>query len=496
MKILSIIPDIGPGGLTGAVLNRISLLAEAGNDASVVLYQFMPNFRQDVESKKQQGQLNERVHVHNPYDYFEKFYSTRKGYTPERITFPYQYISHDSEEVIESYFDDSLLLQAKVFRSIESRRLNRIQFFDESSTLRKEEFYFGQKSPVIVRSFRNGSLTTERYLSRNGFCYLRQEVDPTSGKFIGFWSWTHKGDLKFYKSIWDWRRDFVKNIVCKDSAQNVILCDGNNVPPQFLRMKSNRFRVVPIIHMNHRDVDGKLRRHYSAYFDRINEFDSIICLTDGQATDLKNEFSVEVPIFVIPNRIRTSVSGVIAARNRDYDAVLVSRLEPGKGVGDAVRAFRHVVDKLPDAKLEIFGSGSEQELIEGLISQYVLSQNVKLRGATNRPLQEMANSKVFMFTSESEGFGLTIAESLSSGTPVVSFDCKYGPASLIDNSKTGFLVNNRDIEQMAGHVIDLLENDSLLDQFSLSAMEWFSKNLSDNAILNRWLYLFSEIESN
>jgi len=496
MKILSIIPDIGPGGLTGAVLSRISLLAERGNDASVILYQFMPNFRQDVESKRQQGQLGERVHVHNPYDYFEKLYSTRNGYIAERITFPYQYISHDAEEVIESYFDDSLLLQAKVFRSIESRRLNRVQFFDESSTLRKEELYFGQKSPVIVRSYRNGSLTTERFLSRNGFCYLRQDVDPTNGKFTGFWSWTHKGDLKFYKSIWDWRRDFVKNIVCRDSARNMLLCDGNNVPPQFLRMKSNRFRVVPVIHMNHRDIDGNLRRHYSSYFSKINEFDSIVCLTDGQAADLKNEFSVEVPIFVIPNRIKTSVSGDITARNRDYDAVLVSRLEPGKGVGDAVRAFKHVVDQLPDAKLEIFGSGSEQQAIEGLISQYGLSRNVKLRGVTTRPLQEMANAKVFMFTSESEGFGLTIAESLSSGTPVVSFDCKYGPASLIAHGETGFLVSDRNAKQVADHVVELLVNHSLLDQFSASAIEWFSKNLSDNAILERWLHLLTEIEPN
>ncbi|UXN31278.1 hypothetical protein [Glutamicibacter sp. M10] len=74
MKILSIIPDIGPGGLTGAVLNRMSLLAEAGNEAAVFLYQFMPNFDLEIDEQKQSGRLRPNVKIYNPYDYFDKLF--------------------------------------------------------------------------------------------------------------------------------------------------------------------------------------------------------------------------------------------------------------------------------------------------------------------------------------------------------------------------------------------------------------------------------------
>ncbi|UXN31277.1 glycosyltransferase [Glutamicibacter sp. M10] len=382
-------------------------------------------------------------------------------------------------------------MQAKVFRALGTRKLTKIQYFNQSSSLSKEEVYYSRSSPFIVRYFENGHLVNESFLSKNGYCYLKQEINPKTGRYSGFWSWGVDGEVKFYKSIWDWRRDFVRDVVCAKSTENILLCDGNNVPPQFLRMRNERFRVFAVIHMNHRGTNDKLRKHYAAYFDRLGEFDGVICLTEEQAQELRREFSVNDSLFVVPNRIASLDRSVVMAEQRIYDATVISRLETGKGVEDAVDAFKFVVDRLPSAQLSIFGSGSERERIEKAVIRNGLRDNVTLRGVTSAPMLEMSRSKVFMFTSESEGFGLTIAEAMSSGAPVVAFDCKYGPASLISNGMNGFLVQGRSNFELADNVVRLLDDDLMRSEFSHKSMEWFDNNLSDSAIMQRWNLAFN-----
>lgn len=487
MKIVSIMPDLGPGGLTAAVLSRTSLMVEGGEDASVVLYQYMPHFKEEIQKRINSGRLNSKVKIFNPYQYYDVLYSDMHGYSAEGYVGAFQHLSYTKEQIHESYFDEELSLQARVVRSISSRKLISIQYFEKSSVIRKEEIYFGKETPRIVRYFSNGSLTNERYLSANGFCYLRQDVNSETGKFTGFWSWGSKREVKFYKSIWDWRRDFVKNVVCADSTSNVLLCDGNNVPPQFLRLKSARFKVLPVIHMNHRDEHHRERKHYGSYFNKLNEFSAIICLTNEQADDLRDSYDVKTPIFVIPNRVSSLPAHKTNGLGRKFDVSIISRLEEGKGLIDAIEAFRLVVDELPRARLEIFGSGSMEQQITQLIKDRRLEKNVSLHGATLTPLTEMASTKVYIFTSESEGFGLTIAEALSTGTPVVSFDIKYGPSSLIEDGVTGYLVSGRNLQVLADRVVSLLVNEHQRAAFSQAAYRWFETNLSDKALLARWM---------
>lgn len=496
MKIVSIMPDMGPGGLTAAVLSRSSLMVEAGEDASVVLYQFMPYFEEAVRERIRNGRLNSKVRVHNPYQYYDSLYSDKSGYVPEIYPQTYQHLTFTKEEICESYFDEELNLLARVIRSAASRKLISIQYFDEASLIRKEEFFYGRKTPRIVRYYANGSLVNERYLSVNGFCYLRQDVNGKTGKFTGFWSWDSKNEIKFYKSIWDWRRDFVSNIVCINSSSNLLLCDGNNVPPQFLRLKSDRFKVCPVIHMNHLDERGRERKHYGIYFNKLSDFDAVICLTSEQANDLRTSYSVEIPICVIPNRIAALPVSEINSNPRNFDVTMISRLEEGKGLADAIEAFRLIGDNLPDVKLEIFGSGSMEQEITNLIKEHGLERNITLRGVTSTPLKEMAKTKVFIFTSESEGFGLTIAEALSTGTPVVSFDVKYGPSSLIEDGETGYLIGNRNLKRLADSVVSLLTDEVLRAAFSEAARRWFDANLSDKAVLARWMKAIDLVSKN
>lgn len=52
-------------------------------------------------------------------------------------------------------------------------------------------------------------------------------------------------------------------------------------------------------------------------------------------------------------------------------------------------------------------------------------------------------------TSQYEGFGLSIMESINSGCPVISYNVRYGPSELITNHENGILVKKDDIEGFA-----------------------------------------------
>ncbi len=68
--------------------------------------------------------------------------------------------------------------------------------------------------------------------------------------------------------------------------------------------------------------------------------------------------------------------------------------------------------------------------------------------------EEIAKAELMLSTSKMEGFGLAILESLSVGTPVISYDIDYGPSEPIQDGFNGYLVPKGDINQMVERLIN------------------------------------------
>ena len=69
---------------------------------------------------------------------------------------------------------------------------------------------------------------------------------------------------------------------------------------------------------------------------------------------------------------------------------------------------------------------------------------------------------IFVFTSSVEGFPNVLGEALSSGLPVVSYDCIAGPADMITNGENGFLIPVFDDEQFSQKLLYLMESQELI----------------------------------
>ena len=61
-------------------------------------------------------------------------------------------------------------------------------------------------------------------------------------------------------------------------------------------------------------------------------------------------------------------------------AVTLARYHKEKGIEDGIRAFRKVVDRVQDAKYEIYGIGEHEQYFQDLIKKLNLENNVMLKG--------------------------------------------------------------------------------------------------------------------
>ncbi|MCC6444201.1 MAG: glycosyltransferase [Armatimonadetes bacterium] len=157
-------------------------------------------------------------------------------------------------------------------------------------------------------------------------------------------------------------------------------------------------------------------------------------------------------------------------------------------------AFRRVLDAHPEARLRVIGDGMLKETCLQLTEALAMSENVEFWGA--RPHHEVASAmqsarafvqhSVVTHYGDSEGTPVSVLEAGASGLPVVSTR-HAGIQDAVIHNETGFLVDERDIEGMAGYMSDLLQNPPLAASMGERAREHILAYYSmDKSISNLW----------
>lgn len=159
-----------------------------------------------------------------------------------------------------------------------------------------------------------------------------------------------------------------------------------------------------------------------------------------------------------------------------YDAVILARLSPTKGIFDLVEIWKLVVLKNSSARLAIIGGGDlsiKNELL-AKIKVSNLENNIFVLGylPDNEAFQLIKNSKVFVFPSHEEGFGISIAEAMACGVPVVSWDLPVYREIFEDQI---ICVKENDVQVLAEKVNYLLSDDKARHILALKAGQFIKK---------------------
>lgn len=161
----------------------------------------------------------------------------------------------------------------------------------------------------------------------------------------------------------------------------------------------------------------------------------------------------------------------------------VGRFVEKKSPASIVRAFKLVTEKFPDAKLWMVGSGPLFEETRQLVNQFSLGDNITLTGVlkTTQIKELMKNSRCFVQHSvtaasgDKEGTPVTILEAGSSGLAIVS-TLHAGIKEAVVNGETGFLVEEYDIEGMAGYMIKIAGNVALASELGAKEAAYIRDN--------------------
>jgi glycosyltransferase involved in cell wall biosynthesis len=148
-----------------------------------------------------------------------------------------------------------------------------------------------------------------------------------------------------------------------------------------------------------------------------------------------------------------------------------SWIVPYKGVDKLVRAAPQVLAQLPDVHFVIVGEGEQRPELERLAAELGIADHVTWTGVVQRPVEEgvfAASDVCCQLSRWKEAFGLTIAEAMSFGVPVVATRVGAIP-ELVADGENGFLVGPDEVEGVARAITALLSDAELRERLGRAA---------------------------
>jgi len=223
----------------------------------------------------------------------------------------------------------------------------------------------------------------------------------------------------------------------------------------------------------------------------------------------KYELETSVRIYVIHPSIdplsdknrpldRDTVERYLAKYDVDPERPLlgqVARFDPWKDPLGALEVYKLVRERVPGVQLALIGSFAHddpegREWYERVKSSVGNDRDVHII-TDNDDLMVNAFQRAFsaaLQMSKREGFGLSVAEALWKGVPVVARPAGGIPLQIIDGFN-GFLIRN--VEEAANRAVWLLRNRSRAVEMGLRGREFVRRNflIIDNLIQHLKLYL-------
>lgn len=492
--------DIEKGGVNKVMLRRSALFSNQDYHSVLLTMDFKMNYPEIASELRATGQLNKNVEIINVYDYYREKYSSKEVTSEQKEKYAQNTKRYEGDFWVQDggnfarYFMNGTYIKYKQWD--EDGILKFIDYFDENRVrTRREEYHpYGYKIRETLYHPANNKKNQERYFTPDGFCFLSVWFNYQTGKqqHVYLYNPAHKKVVDFAN-----RKEFhtfwLEELCRTEVVKPVIIVDGAAVAERVIDMDDDLAFKIYMLHSNHFEEPHTLgspyRKAVQPILDIIPKGYPVVVLTEQQQLDLHKEIGNRGNIHVIPNCVDTPVVDV------ERDPLLVSmvaRYAKEKRIDHAIEAFLEVARDVPGAKLDIYGAGDEEQELKKLIKKLKVHHSVKLKGYTNRIDEVFAKSAASVVTSTAEGFSLVMLESFANHTPVVSYEINYGPAQVIKDGETGYLVPNGDIEVLADRIKRLLENPSDAEQMGNNAFNLIKESYTPEIYYNKWRNLIEQ----
>ena len=439
-QVISVLYELAEqgGGVTRVSLGRTAALAEAGVSARIAVLDFDERLDATIGNLVEQGRIPETLKVVNFYKWF----------------------ACKALEVI------SAGAAARNDSNIEHLQVKVVQRIDHIN---------------------GANISVVRYMTVKGYVYLEEFQNHLTGGVMVLISMPGKRPLKF--NSLDSAHAYWLKCLSVECLPSFIVADSIGAADAVCSIEGDDIYRVLMMHSNHLlkpyRVGGAIAPKYHGVIRGISNCDRLVLLTRGQLHDMQLQFP-SGRYSVIGNLITLESQEEPVLREANL-AVIVSRLHGVKRIKSMVSAFAKVVAINPDARLEIWGSGDQEEEIKALILKLGMQDSIQVMGFATSVSRIFRRASVSLGMSVTEGFGISFAESLGYGTPLVSTRTNYGPQEIVADGEDGFIVDTED--EFVEKINLLLSNSALVSSMG-SKGKLSAQRFASQAIVKLWLDLF------
>mgnify|MGYP002520544693 CR=1 FL=1 len=239
---------------------------------------------------------------------------------------------------------------------------------------------------------------------------------------------------------------------------------------------------------------GTLGRIYASFRTRrmeraVRRLDAFVVLTEADKADWEK---VRPDVGQIYNPL-PFVSDKTSTLSRKR-CIAVGRLEDQKNFKDIVAAWKIVDGRHPDWTLSIYGEGSQKKTLQSQIESLGLKDKVILEGSTQNIRQELLDSSCLVMSSKYEGFPMVLLEALTTGLPIVSYDCPKGPSEIVTIGANGYLAKVGDTMTLAQGICSVISNEELRKRFGAESKRR-AGDFTLEKTMKKWGNLFKDCKS-
>lgn len=105
------------------------------------------------------------------------------------------------------------------------------------------------------------------------------------------------------------------------------------------------------------------------------------------------------------------------------------------------------------------------------------------------------SASIYVMASHYEGFGMVLVEASSYALPCIAFDIATGPSDIIEDSKSGYLVQDNDLQGFANKLIELMNDENKRKVMGECAKQTVKERLNKESIIPLWEEVFKNIKA-